>query len=257
MTGKTHRAGGALVAVVGFVVLKDKGYILQDANDYIQLLAMYPFAIWGSLASDLDHNRESVPCKDIFSVGINKLLHLTRRSYSKYSEALKSDRYNAKEKRAIRKSTRYRTAKFFNARHRSWQTHSDLTLLSLIGLFIWLLVGASLTSSEVVLVNIMATGVLLGLISHLVLDSLTTDGIHLLLARLINVTALAKSKFQLPEKLHLVPKSKFFSCESKWESFIRWLLNCLTVFSFGYFVFVIDKPQWSVTLLHFIESVMK
>lgn len=256
MTGKTHRAGGAFVAVVGYVVLRDNGFTLKDSNDYIQLLAMYPFAIWGSLASDLDHNPDSIPCKDIFSVFVNKLLHLTRKSYKRYSEVLKSDSYDAKTKRRVRNSIRYRVSRFLNARHRSWQTHSDLTFLALMLAVMFLFFRMSLTSTDTVLVNIMSTGVLLGLISHLVLDALTTDGIHLLLMRAINLTILGKSKFQLPEKLHLVPRSKFFSCESKWETFIRWLLNSLTVFSFGYFIFVIDKPQWSVSLLHFINSLV-
>lgn len=50
MQGKTHRQGGVLVALVAFQYMKSKGLLIPNTNEYVQLLVMYPFALWGSIA---------------------------------------------------------------------------------------------------------------------------------------------------------------------------------------------------------------
>ena len=34
MTGKTHKAGGMLVSIVGFAILREKGLLLPDVNQF-------------------------------------------------------------------------------------------------------------------------------------------------------------------------------------------------------------------------------
>ena len=258
MTGKTHQVGGEFCAIAGFILLKENGYLLENVNPYLQLLTMYPFAIWGSKALDLDHGEDSIPMRDILSRTVYKLLHLTGRSYSKIKSQLDNPNISAKEKRDLRKSFRYKFCRFFNARHRSWQTHSDLMLVIIVGLLLGLpILFSSLGMIDLALIHLMLVGVSLGMLSHLALDALTTDGIHLLLLRGINVTLLGRSKFQLPEKLHLVPRSKLFSCESKWESFVRGLLHILTIFSLGYLIMLLECPDLPDTLILKLYSIIR
>ena len=77
MTGKTHRVGGMLCVLGGFTYLESKGLLLRNVNPLLQLTVMYPFALYGSIVSDLDHNANSIPSKDIVSIAINRVLHLT------------------------------------------------------------------------------------------------------------------------------------------------------------------------------------
>lgn len=249
MTGKTHQVGGEFCVIAGFIFLKDKGYLLQDVHPYLQLLTMYPFAVWGSKASDLDHNYNSIPMKDAISTTVYRLLHLTGGGYSRMKAKLDDPNVSAKDKRNLRKSFRFKFCKLFNARHRSWQTHSDLTLACVVSASVYLLNMPGLDFADKVLLNLMTVGLFMGMASHIVLDALTTEGIPLLLMRLINITLFRKSSFQLPEQLHLVPKSKFFSCESKWEDFIRKLLRVLTYFALIYAVVTVQFPDLPSTLI--------
>ena len=90
MLGKTHRAGGTFAMLMTFTILKQKGMLLPEVNDFVQLAIMYTICSWGSIFSDLDHGADSIPDKDPVSIVINKFLRLT------------------------------------GAKHRSWQTHSLL-----------------------------------------------------------------------------------------------------------------------------------
>ena len=118
MTGKTHKVGGMLCAVSGFILLRNSNMLLPNVNEFIQLAVMYPFAMWGSTAPDLDHHWESCPDKTLPNYVVNKALHITK-PLMKLTESNKS-------------SGVYKFAKMMNASHRSWQTHSDLTLLLVI-----------------------------------------------------------------------------------------------------------------------------
>lgn len=189
MTGKTHRVGGMLSALAGFTILESKGLMISGVNPLLQLTIMYPFAIYGSVFSDLDHNPNSIPSKDLVSVAVNRLLHL--------SEATKGP------------------LSVFNARHRSWQTHSDLFLFVVIALFSALMSNNSGTANGIIL-QLVGMGFLLGVISHLILDMLTPEGIWC-----FGLVLLGKATKSDKTKIRLVPKSHFFSTGGNWEDFVR------------------------------------
>lgn len=257
MTGKTHQLGGELGAVLGFVLLKENSFLLSDANPYLQLIAMYPFSLWGAKAMDLDHHGDSLPMHDVLSVTISRVLHITYKPYKKMKEKLESAEISPSRKRKIRRSFWYKFCKWANASHRSWQTHSELVLIVLVAV-LWWVINLSVTgTTNIVLLYIMIVGAGMGMLSHLVLDALTTDGIHLVIFRLINITLLGKSKFQLPEKLHLVPKSGAFSCESNWESFIGKLLRVFTIVTLVYLVIVLEDPELPRRLILWVYSLIK
>ena len=92
MQGATHRAGGVTAMLVGYTYLRSKGFPLVDNAPIASFVAMYPFAIWGSTASDLDHypgsvwdeakligarHGHTIPSQDIVSRTFSHLLHLT------------------------------------------------------------------------------------------------------------------------------------------------------------------------------------
>lgn len=212
MTGKTHRAGGVVAAMVGFTMLKNHGLLFDNINPLVQFAVIYPFAYWGSTASDLDHNPESIPSKDIVSKAINKVLHLTE----------KID--NGKNP----------VTGILNAKHRSWQTHSVEIFALLILLLNSMLKGkfASLGDADTVIISLMLMGVIIGILAHLVLDVITPSGI------LIATTSLLNSifKLKLPTKIHLVPNLKFFATGGTWENLIYRILSIASVLCFIYLV---------------------
>ncbi len=178
MMGKTHSAGGALCMLIVFQIFQSKGLLIKDINPLLQLAVMYPFCSWGSRAPDLDQSDEAIPDKDPLSIGIHKALMK------------------------------------FDAKHRSWQTHSVILtgsicflLFSLVGYMnIFGLTGLSYES--VVLLRLMFAGLATGVTSHLLLDMLTRQGIHF-----------------VPYKwIRLVPNTEFFSTNSTWETVVRFAM---------------------------------
>lgn len=237
MTGATHRAGGMLVSIVGFAILREKGLLLKDVNEAVQWLVMYPFTMWGSVASDLDHHWESCPQKDIPSRVINIALHS-----SKPVQKL-LDKVMPESKR--QRSLLYSLVSLFNAQHRSWQTHSDLTLFAMLYLLYMLFVGGvgCLSAVDNAVLTLVLTGVCLGTIAHLMLDSITPEGVWLICPTLLNqVLRLFKVKSKLPQKLHFVPKTAFFATGGAWEQFIRKLLKFCTVVAILWFAYVQLAP---------------
>lgn len=198
MTGKTHRVGGMLAALAGYTVLESKGMLLEDVNPVVQLVAMYPFAIYGSVFSDLDHHWQSSPSKDIFSYIVNKVLHLGT---------------------GIRKKTGTKNplVAAFDAKHRSWQTHSDLFLILIVALAVYIL-HLGLGGSSNILVTLISVGFTLGVISHLVLDMITPEGIWCIGTSVLSNATNNKS---IPKKIHLVPKTEFFATGGSWENGVR------------------------------------
>lgn len=257
MTGKTHQLGGELSAVLGFVLLKEKGLLLSDANLYLQLVAMYPFTLWGAKALDLDHHGDALPMHDVLSVTLSRVLHLTYKPYKRMKTKLEDNGVSPSRKRKIRRSFWYKFCKWANASHRSWQTHSELTFFVLVAVLWWIFNLSITETTNIVLLYIMIVGAGMGMLSHLVLDALTSDGIPLVLFRFVNLTLLGKSKLQLPERLHLVPKSGAFSCESNWESFISKLLRLFTVVSVVYLVIILEYPELPHKLILWIYSLIK
>ena len=210
MTGKTHRVGGMLCVLGGFTYLESKGLLLRNVNPLLQLTVMYPFALYGSIVSDLDHNANSIPSKDIVSVAINRVLHLTS---------------------GLNESTGGRNKVFglLDAKHRSWQTHSDLFLVALMYALYQMVMETKLATVESVIWSLVGMGFILGVISHLVLDMITTEGIWSFI--LVGISKVTGKKL-IPKKLRLVPDSKFFSTGGPWESLVRDILwiCCVVLF---------------------------
>lgn len=195
MEGKTHRLGGVLCTLIGYSVLESRGMLIEDVSPLLQLTVVYPFALYGSVFSDLDHNWQSAPEKDPFSFVVNKLLHLTT---------------------WVRKKTeaKGKLLAVFDAKHRSWQTHSDMFLLLLIAAFVAVLYS---NTSEVAgtILELVTIGFITGVVSHLILDMLTPDGIWCILPSLIKGKRVTIS---------LVPRTKFFSTGGRWERIVQVLL---------------------------------
>lgn len=212
MTGKTHRVGGMLCVLGGFTYLESKGLLLRGVNPILQLTVMYPFALYGSIFCDLDHNSNSIPSKDIVSIAINRLLHLT----SKANEV-------SGEKTGV--------LAILDAKHRSWQTHSDLFLALLMYALYELIVQTRLATVESVILSLVGMGFVLGVISHLILDILTPEGIWSLL--LVGVGKVSKKGGKLvPQKIRIVPDTKFFSTGGLWETLVRKVLWVLCAILF-------------------------
>lgn len=237
MTGKTHKMGGMLISVVGFTMLKNNGLLLPDVNEGLQWLAMYPFCMWGSIASDLDHHWDSCPSKDIPSWFVHKALHITEPVYRRLDDNMSGQQKNS--------SLLYKFSKFFTARHRSWQTHSDLTFVAMLYLLYSLMSGkfGFFNQNDVLLLTLMLTGVCLGIVAHFILDLLTPEGVWNTIVVLLNRFIL---KGKLPrrfEKWHFVPKMRCFATGSSWEDFVYKVLRVLTVVSVVYLLVSVFFPS--------------
>lgn len=202
MTGKTHRVGGVACCLLGYSILESKGLLVNSVNPLLQLMVMYPFSIYGSIVSDLDHHWDSCPSKDFVSFGINKVLHLTTKVRNSLCKAIPP-------------------LKLFDAKHRSWQTHSDLFLFFFLYVMYRMLGTAQGdVSANQVIAMLVFFGLTLGVISHMFLDMLTPEGIWSILFVVIrNFTGL-----KLPKKVHLVPKSGYFATDGPWERIVRCFL---------------------------------
>jgi membrane-bound metal-dependent hydrolase YbcI (DUF457 family) len=171
MKGLTHKAGGTLGMLVAFEILKNRGMLLPNINPYIQLLFMYPAASWGSTAPDLDLLENSTAEHNPVSMAIGGAL------------------------------------KLLGAKHRSWQTHciaitGGLTIIIPVLLETW---GVrTFGKLDLSLLRLLVYGLSIGIFSHLILDALTPEGIHLI----PNI------------KIHLVPKIAFFRTGGLWEKLV-------------------------------------
>ena len=148
MLGKTHHAGGTVAALLAFEVMRAKGWLIPDCNEFVQLLMMYPFASFGSIFPDLDQNDDAQPSKDPVALAIHKVL------------------------------------KWTGAKHRSWQTHS----LLVTGGFCFLLFALVFLGNSIIGVTgaidwaclrLATIGFICGVISHLILDAFSMAGIHI------------------------------------------------------------------------------
>lgn len=194
LQGKTHRLGGVLSAMLGYTFMEANNMLLPDVNPILQLAVIYPFAMYGSVVSDLDHSWKSSPSKDPVSKGINSILHLS-------SNAPKVS------------GNKFSLLNIFDAKHRSWQTHSDIFLILLVGVVVSLWGGVSDING--IIFKLIMLGLSLGVASHLLLDSLTPEGIWFLIPSIIK-----KEKVTF----RLVPKSEFFATGGPWERLVRAIL---------------------------------
>jgi membrane-bound metal-dependent hydrolase YbcI (DUF457 family) len=209
MLYKTHKVGGSVAMMVGFSYLQGKGLLVENINPLFQLAVMYPYASWGATAPDLDHHDTSIKEQTPFNLFINKIL------------------------------------KLFGINHRGI-THSVKHVLipSLLLLVLADVILAKLSleiSFEMVFLRLMTFGALLGVVSHLLLDSLTYSGLP--------VDPLLSDKKKI-KKFRLVPRKSFFSVGGVWEkSICRFLyiilgvllINILLNYYMGYSVFDLVK----------------
>lgn len=224
MEGKSHRVGGVLSALGGYYMLKEQGFLIEGVTPLAQLAIIYPFSIVGSLLPDQDHHEESAPMKDVISITFCKILHLTTKA-----------RKRMKASGVSEKNTLYRLLGVFDAKHRSWQTHSDLSFF----LICWMLLGimgssGGLLTAEGIIIKLISMGLVLGLLSHLVLDMLTPSGVWCL--AFVGINRLIGRKV-LPEKIRFVPNQKFFSTGGTWESWWRWGMGVVSFLLFFYIIY--------------------
>lgn len=228
-----------LCAMVGFIILRDKGLLFGNINPILQLLIIYPFAMWGSIASDLDHHWSSCPDKSIPSWVINHILHLAKPLED-----------NLKRSGSVKSPVLKLVCTVFNAKHRSWQTHSDLTLICMILLLKHIAEGKLgswvLSQQDVVIASLVMTGVVMGIIAHFIYDMLTPEGIKLVGVMIIN--NIFHTKFK--ETVHFVPKLHIFATGGSWETFIRKLSNIATWFTAIYIVCTTVDPNFFNNILN-------
>lgn len=233
MEGKSHRVGGALAALGGYYLLKQNGYLIEGVTPILQLAIIYPFSVVGALMPDQDHHVESAPLQDPISLVFCKFLHLTTDTRKKMLE------------NGVSKSNRlYKMLGLLDSKHRSWQTHSDLTFT----LFCWWLWGVTasngLLTAQGVILKLVATGLVLGLMSHLILDALTPSGIWSLVFVSFNHII---GKKVLPEKVRFVPSTHFFATGGKWEEGWRFGMTVVSMLVFLYILYDMLPYQIFIT----------
>ena len=180
--------------------MQKNGMLIEDVNPLLQLAVVYPFAVYGSVLPDFDHNWNSCPSKDIVSFAINKLLHLTNGVAEK----------NGKQPFIL---------SILNAKHRSWQTHSVLFLLLMCAVSV-VLSNSLVGTFDAMLFKLVSEGLILGIISHLVLDALTPEGIWLAIPSFLSGKKL---------KFRVVPKKQFFATGGRWETLVRYMMWVIIV----------------------------
>lgn len=239
MTGKTHSSGGSLAALIAVVVVQGS----VSSVDWVSLLVLititYPFSMIGSVLPDIDHHLHASPLKDPISVVANKLLHVFNKPYSMLDNTLS----NAQKKSNLL----YKVSSVLRCVHRSWQTHSEFTL-ALMFVALNLLSRSNFGVNGIILQYVL-TGVIVGFVSHVVLDMLTTDGTPFALGLVLNKVGL---KF-IPTKIRLVPRSSFFATGTKYEEVVRRIIRFTSFLLIVYIVwqyvligvFSIDIPTLS------------
>ena len=248
MTGKTHRAGGMLCSIVGFSLLQKNGLLLQDVSIWSQWLVIYPFCMYGSIVSDLDHHWDACPNKDYPSWLINKALHITK--------PIKDNMEQTMPASARKDNLLYKFASIFSASHRSWQTHSDLTLFCMLYLLNAIMSGrfSNLGAVDVSILSLVLIGLCLGIIAHFILDIITPDGVWVVgLVLLEKFLRLFSPRINIPKKLHLVPHGEFFATGGKWEEFIQKVLKILTFVALAWFLLNALVPNWKTYLPYTIS----
>ena len=143
-------------------------------------------------------------------------MHIANAPYKRLDEKMSS-----KQKKS---SMLYKTLKFMRCIHRSWQTHSEFTLLMIL----WLMMSPTLLGFtgrfDSVLWLLIVTGFGLGVISHIILDMLTTEGVRFALGVFIKVFFPSVPIFTT---IRLVPGISAFKTGSEWEMAIRKALSLI------------------------------
>lgn len=178
MLYKTHKVGGAVGAMVLFNYMQLNDMLIADMNPLIQLGLIYAVSSWASTSADLDHAECNIKEQTPFNLLINKILHIGK------------------------------------CTHRSWQTHCILitggicTLLVSLLNFLQVCFPALMSNNDYSILTTIIFGLVAGWGSHLILDMLTTAGVHLIPGI----------------KIRLVPKSEKFKTGGTWETIVRVIL---------------------------------
>ena len=216
MMGKTHSKGGEVAALAGYLLLSRHGLLPSDIAGPVAFAVIYPMAIWGSTAPDLDHGYQSIPSKDVVSKSIWGVLHIG---------TLVRKKLNLK----VNKTSVWTV---FDARHRSWQTHSYEALLLWV-FAVWLCMqpetfgGLGVTST---VLRLILTGIALGWAAHLFLDGITPEGIYIGTIALMNGFT---KKSPLIDTVKIVPNVHWFSTGGPWENIWNHILSWEAVILLG------------------------
>lgn len=230
MTGKTHKAGGALCALVGMQVLSRNQLFVKDVSPIIQFLISYPYTLWSCTAVDLDHAWSSVGDKNPVNYAINRILHVFNPILESYDKVVKTTGLLKISKR------KYSLIKLLAVKHRSWQTHSDLTLALLFVLLRNVVDANSIFSKvsiyDVKILTICLTGIIIGSISHLILDIITTEGIPSIILTVIKHLYYKIRRKKIKEiefvNLSIVPKNGKFSVADTYEEIVYKTIKATT-----------------------------
>ena len=215
MMGPTHRQGGNVSALAAFAVLEFNDLLIPGVYPLLQLLIIYPFAHYGATWPDLDHGKQSIPSRDPISLLQWRILHLTTPARKKMKEA-----------GLHKKNPLYTVMGLFDSSHRSWQTHSDLTLVAvLFATLYWSGGDAEVLTSNQLLVRLVGVGFAIGILAHLVLDAITPHGVWSIILVLLKKLPLLGF---LPEKISFVPDRKYFATGEGWESRVSQVLKVLS-----------------------------
>ena len=228
MTGKTHKVGGMVGCLAGFAVLQSKGLLLEEVNPLLQLVVMYPFAIYGSILPDLDQVEDSLPSDDLVSKCVYGMLHITT-PLRKWLEK------GGKVRKWFLKKLGWLLG-VLDARHRSWQTHSDLSLL-VFGLLCMALVKVN-SGFNAMLLILITVGLMCGVVSHLFLDCFTRAGVWSVILSLMNLLKGKKELF----RIRFVPNKPWFSVDynGAWEKLVRKLLRVVGVVLVAWIVYLMS-----------------
>lgn len=210
MMGKTHRIGGTVAMLLSYSYMVKHNMTVESINPVVQLLVMYPCCMWGAVAPDLDQSDEAIPIKAPVSILIHKILYLGK------------------------------------VRHRSWQTHSLLVTGGFIALLFGLLALVNnyglfgLDPTALILLKLMLMGLTVGVASHLILDMMTYEGIHLI----------PPTKSGGKKKSHwirLVPHTDAFKTDTFYEKTVRVLLYVFAAGYTLYLLYVSFTPYFNTT----------
>ena len=224
MEGKTHYIGGSVGAIVGYILLDNNGMLLSNVNPVLQFGIIYSFGIYGGMLPDADHHAESSPLKDPVGKVFNRVLHIFNGAYKRMDDMLSES--------SKRKSFVYKMLSLLRCSHRSWQTHSELTIAFLVYI-LYQLLQLDTNSPDVSILLLMGTGLTLGILSHLILDMLTSEGINFAIGKFIKTFF---PKVPMIKTIRLVPKVSTFTTGSDYELTVRQVLNVTQYFILAYAV---------------------
>ncbi|MGF2714961.1 metal-dependent hydrolase [Bacillus cereus] len=222
MEGKTHYIGGSIGAMTGYILLKENNMLLDSVHPTLQFGMIYLAGTYGGMIPDADHHAGSNPMKDPVGVLFNRMLHIFNKPFKRMDSVMSSSHK--------KRSFVYKLLSILKCSHRSWQTHSELTLLFFL-YFIVQLLSSNTSDPSVAISVLLLTGLSLGVLSHLVLDLLTAEGIKFATGIIINTFF---PRIPMIESIRLVPKWHTFTTGSPYELTVRYSLNVIQYFLLGY-----------------------